>query len=91
MREMTKAKTFYELGERADFYRGYMRGLRRRYYGDNFGEPGEHEKWLALVDDDYREERCASWREERFHGCSTPVPAPLPQARSLGGSTRTSM
>ena len=60
--EMAKAKTFSELGERSDFYRGYMRGLRRRYHGENFGEPGEHEKWLDLINDDYREEMGRGYR-----------------------------
>lgn len=31
-----------------DYKRGYRRGLRRNFHGENFGEPGEHEKWLAL-------------------------------------------
>ena len=27
---------------------GYQRGLRRHYHGEKYGNPGEHEKWLAL-------------------------------------------
>ena len=27
---------------------GYQRGLRRHYHGEKYGDPGEHEKWIAL-------------------------------------------
>jgi len=49
--EMLKAKTFRDLGERADYWGGFMRGLRRRFHGENFGEPGDHEKWMSLGKD----------------------------------------
>lgn len=43
-------KKLYAMAERceSDYQRGYRRGLRRHYHGENFGDPGEHEKWMAL-------------------------------------------
>jgi len=38
--------------ERAEYWAGYQRGLRRAHHGENFGDPGEHEKWLSLIDDE---------------------------------------
>lgn len=61
--EMAKAKTFYELGENADYWRGYMRGLRRRYHGENFGTDDEHQKWLSLIGDSYRQEMGQGYRD----------------------------
>jgi len=61
--EMAKAKTFHDLGEKPDYWRGYMRGLRRRYHGENFGTADEHEKWMALVDDEYRQEMGRGYRD----------------------------
>ena len=54
--EMAKAKTFIDLGERPEYYMGYMRGLRRQYHGETFGTDAEHEKWLALADEDMRDQ-----------------------------------
>jgi hypothetical protein len=28
---------------------GYQRGLRRHYHGEQFGDPGEHQTWLAMA------------------------------------------
>jgi len=36
----------------ADFYVGYMRGLRRRYHGEKFGTEEEHQLWLTLAESD---------------------------------------
>lgn len=32
---------------RAEWYHGYMRGLRRAHHGERFGTVTEHEMWLA--------------------------------------------
>jgi hypothetical protein len=39
------------LGERADYWYGYERGLRRGFHGDRFGTEKEHKLWLSLVAD----------------------------------------
>lgn len=43
---MQSAKSLHE----GDYLAGYLRGLRRFWHGENFGEPGEHEKWMAMSD-----------------------------------------
>lgn len=35
-----------------DYWTGYQRGIRQRYHGEDFGDPGDHEKWMALADED---------------------------------------
>ena len=35
---------------RSDWWAGYIQGLRRAHHGAEFGNPGEHEWWLAAVD-----------------------------------------
>lgn len=37
---------------RAEWFVGYVRGLRRAHYGENFGSPGEHEMWMAATESD---------------------------------------
>lgn len=37
---------------RADWWTGYMRGLRRAHHGERFGTGAEHELWLAAADSD---------------------------------------
>jgi len=61
--EMARAKTFHDLGQDADYWRGYMRGLRRAYHGENFGTQEDHLKWMALIDDDYRKELGRGYRD----------------------------
>lgn len=36
--------------ERADWWVGYMRGLRRAHHGENFGTDAEHELWFSAVE-----------------------------------------
>ena len=35
--EMGKAQAMRTAGDRPDYWAGYMRGLRRKYHGENFG------------------------------------------------------
>lgn len=35
---------------RADWWTGYMRGLRRAHHGENFGTIAEHELWLSAAE-----------------------------------------
>lgn len=44
-----------------DYARGYQKGLRKHYYGEIFGEPGEHEKWIAMSG--YRHELGNGYRD----------------------------
>jgi hypothetical protein len=37
-----------------DYYKGYARGLRRRYHGDSFGTTEEHNQFMAMKEDPYR-------------------------------------
>ena len=34
----------------AEWWRGYMRGLRRAHHGERFGSAAEHELWLSAAD-----------------------------------------
>ena len=61
--EMAKAKTFHDLGENTDYWRGYMRGLRRRYHGENFGTNEEHQLWLTANGDETRRQRSQGYRD----------------------------
>lgn len=35
---------------RAEWYAGYIRGLRRAHHGERFGTLTEHELWLSAAD-----------------------------------------
>ena len=35
--------------DRADYWAGYIRGLRRLYHGEDFGTNHEHALWLSLI------------------------------------------
>lgn len=37
---------------KAEWWRGYMRGLRRAHHGERFGSEAEHQTWLAAADSD---------------------------------------
>jgi hypothetical protein len=49
-RRMAMAQQFAELTN-ADYYRGYMRGLRRLHHGESFGTEAEHIQWFELSGD----------------------------------------
>lgn len=64
-----KKSEFASLMHRADFIfigdfkKGYQRGLRKKYHGENFGTAEEHEKWLLLgLDGDHRVELGEGYR-----------------------------
>jgi len=60
---MTRAKTFQEVDpEKSDFWRGYQRGLRRLYHGENFGTTEEHIQWMNCGDGEYRKQLQAGYR-----------------------------
>lgn len=49
--EVRRAETMRRLAEpmMAEYWAGYIRGLRRSYHGENFGEPGEHDSLVAAA------------------------------------------
>jgi hypothetical protein len=52
VRESIRARTMAIIDpERADYWHGYRRGLRRGRFGEQFGTAAEHQLWLALADD----------------------------------------
>lgn len=54
-RQMRRARAMQSIDEKSsDFWRGYQRGMRRRFHGESFGTVAEHEQWMALVHDDIR-------------------------------------
>ena len=51
VRESIRARTMVIVDpERADYWYGYRRGLRRARFGEQFGTAAEHELWLTLAD-----------------------------------------
>jgi hypothetical protein len=43
--------------ERPEYWRGYIRGLQRAFYGEAFATQGEHQTWLSLAHSDDRQDR----------------------------------
>jgi hypothetical protein len=58
---MGAAETFRKLADDplvADYWMGYMRGLRRKYHGKKFGTDEEHKAWgMAVTSDDESTQR----------------------------------
>jgi len=53
--EIRRAETLKRLADepgQADYYAGYIRGLRRAFHGENFGTIEEHNKLCSLVNDE---------------------------------------
>jgi hypothetical protein len=65
--EMRRAETMRGLADpmMAEYWAGYIRGLRRAYHGEKFGEPGEHEKWLSAANsrDESRKQRGRGYKD----------------------------
>ncbi len=59
---MNYAKTMHSIGEQSEYWNGYMRGLRRRYHGENFGTEEEHQLWLTANGDDTHDQRSAGYK-----------------------------
>ena len=62
--KMMKARTFQELGDQAEYWAAYQRGLQRAFHGDKFGSDEDHEKWLSLISDETRQEQTRGY----WHG-----------------------
>ena len=64
--EMSRARTFQDLEpNRAEYWIGYARGLRRAYHGESFGTAEEHALWSAAADSDdlLRQQRGEGYRD----------------------------
>lgn len=60
---MAMAKSLQSVDpDRSDFWRGFQRGLRRLYHGEDFGTPEEHAKWMDCRNGDYRRELQTGYR-----------------------------
>jgi len=57
------SKTFQEIDlDRADFWRGFQRGLRRFYHGENFGTAEEHKKFMNCRNGEFRRDLQTGYR-----------------------------
>lgn len=60
---LTMAKSLQSVDpDRSDFWRGFQRGLRRLYHGENFGTQEEHQKFLNCRDGEYRRDIQTGYR-----------------------------
>lgn len=52
-RELWRARTHMQVeSQRAPYWLGYQRGLRRRYHGESYGTQEEHELWMSKAESD---------------------------------------
>lgn len=51
--------------DRAEYWVGYIRGLRRAYHGDKFGTEDEHKAWFNALngDHEYQKQRGRGYRD----------------------------
>jgi len=65
--EMRRAEAMRRMAEpmMGEYWAGYVRGLRRAYHGEKFGDLGEHEKWLSAANsrDESRKQRGRGYRD----------------------------
>lgn len=60
---LAMADTFQRVDQnRADFWRGFQRGIRRAYHGKNFGTVEQHEQYMNCRDGDYRSDLQTGYR-----------------------------
>lgn len=55
--EMARAKTMQQLSsnpDEADYYAGYIRGLRRKHHGNSFGTQSEHDSQMQADSEEGR-------------------------------------
>jgi len=63
-RWLRKAKALANL-DKTDFWHGYVTGLRRRHYGEDFGDDKQHQVYLSIPIDEpdpFRRSRAAGYR-----------------------------
>jgi hypothetical protein len=59
-RNLAAAETLARIAQNSveyNFWVGYIRGLRRFYYGENFGTKDEHSHLIAACDSSYQAEK----------------------------------
>jgi hypothetical protein len=56
------AMALRRLNVSAQYWVGYMWGLRRFYHGENFVKDEEHKHWLSLIDDPTQEDMGRGYR-----------------------------
>lgn len=65
--EMRRAETMRGLADpmMAEYWAGYIRGLRRAHHGEKFGTAEEHEKWLSAANsrDESRKQRGRGYKD----------------------------
>jgi len=65
--EMRRAETMRGLSDpmMAEYWAGYIRGLRRAYHGEKFGTNDEHTKWLSAANsrDESRKQRGRGYKD----------------------------
>jgi len=62
------AKMFQDINpDRADFWRGFQRGISRLYHGEKFGTSNEHEKWMNCADGEHRKELQLGYRMAYYY------------------------
>ncbi|MGA2109092.1 MAG: hypothetical protein ABSH25_15785 [Syntrophorhabdales bacterium] len=81
---MAQAEDTGGLSDRPGYYEGYIRGLRRFYYGPHFGTLKEHEEWLVLVYD--RDQAKADRGRGYQHGLQGIKPLTMSYLRTYEGS-----
>jgi len=50
MQKLMHAEIMSDMANRREYWRGYIRGLQRAYYGETFGTDADHELWQSLAD-----------------------------------------
>jgi len=53
--KMLHTQLMMDMRDRADYWLGFRRGLRRAFYGEAFGTDEDHQLWLSLAARDDRE------------------------------------
>jgi len=65
---MKMAKSLQSVdADRADYWIGFQRGVRRAYHGDNFGTEEEHQKYMNCRDGEYRLQLQTGYRAGFYH------------------------
>lgn len=66
--EMRRAETMRTTSDdpmRAEYWVGYLRGLRRGHHGESFGTESEHRQWLRMANsaDEMRKQRAQGYAD----------------------------
>jgi hypothetical protein len=66
--EIYKARELKKVGKKPEYWTGYMNGLRRRFFGEDFGTPQEHRIWLTGNGNKLNKLRAQGYRDG--YGCT---------------------